>query len=138
MPTIKGYQSLTCHIDGRKQTSIIMTYISEKEERQLDKGNTIQIHRDNLTFILGNSNVFYYGNIDFNTGSDDYEKLYDAFYDYDYYTIPLDYDYIEHVCRSPTKMYRTIESNDFAKLAQYRHGVLGKPEKVVIFRYIKE
>ena len=50
--------------------------------------------------------------------------------------IPLNYDYDTHTCKTPTKMYQTRETDDIGAMAQYAHGRLGKPDKVVIFRLI--
>ncbi len=139
MPISKDYQTVICHtekVNGRlkSQVRILMTWITDKEEASLDKGRAISITRGGITFYLDSDNVFSYGKVDLHDDSEDYEALNELIPFNDIVHIPSNYDYDTHTCKSPTKMYQTRETNDIGAMAQYAHGRLGKPNKVVIFR----
>lgn len=138
MPISEDYQTVICHTDGkgatRKQTRILMTPISYKEESQLDRGHNIDVTRGGITFHLGKDNVLAYGEVDFHTGSEDYEHFEDLIDYKDIVHIPVNYDYDTHTCKTDTKMYKTCESTNIADMCQYAHGRLGKPQRVAIFR----
>lgn len=141
MPISKDYQTVICHTDkvGNKiksQTRILMTWIDDKEEALLDKGKAISISRGGITFDLDRDNIFSYGEVDFHDGTEDYDALNELIPFEDVVHIPLNYDYDTHTCKTTTKMYQTRETNDIGAMAQYAHGRLGKPDKVVIFRLI--
>lgn len=141
MPISKDYQTVICHTEkaGNKiksQTRILMTWISDKEEALLDKGRAISITRGGITFDLDKDNIFSYGEVDFHDGTEDYDALNELIPFKDVVHIPLNYDYDTHTCKTSTKMYQTRETDDIGAMAQYAHGRLGKPDKVVIFRLI--
>ena len=143
MPISKDYQTVIYHTnmtnkEGRptEQVRILMAPITEKEEALLDKGKAFTIHRGDLSFSLNSDNVFAYGEVDFHKGTEDYENIGSLIPYRDRVHLPLYYDYDTHTCKTPTKMYQTRETDDIGAMAQYAHGRLGKPDKVVIFRLI--
>lgn len=141
MPISKDYQTVICHTEKvgnniKSQTRILMTWISDKEEALLDKGRAITITRGGITFDLDSDNIFSYGEVDFHDGTEDYDALNELIPFRDVVHIPLNYDYDTHTCKTLTKMYQTRETDDIGAMAQYAHGRLGKPDKVVIFRLI--
>ena len=141
MPISKDYQTVICHTEkaGNKiksQTRILMTWISDKEEALLDKGRAISITRGGITFDLDKDNIFSYGEVDFHDGTEDYDALNELIPFKDVVHIPLNYDYDTHTCKTKTKCYQTYETDDIGAMAQYAHGRLGKPERVVIFKLI--
>ena len=141
MPISKDYQTVICHTEkvGNKiksQTRILMTWISDKEEALLDKGRAISITRGGITFDLDKDNIFSYGEVDFHDGTEDYDALNELIPFKDIVHIPLNYDYDTHTCKTKTKCYQTYETDNIGAMAQYAHGRLGKPERVVIFKLI--
>ena len=48
--------------------------------------------------------------------------------------IPIDYDLATHCCMSPIKSYRTTECSNISEICRYNYGVLGKPDRVAIFK----
>ena len=138
---MKDYQVLISHTDGqRKQHQIIMTPISEKEEEALDSGKSFVVKRDCHEFFITPNDVICYGEIDFHEGSEDYETI-------DEFTwlwslgmhgkdIPARYNYDEHVCISDRPMYKTYDTMSCAKYCQWKHGLLGKPKRTLIFKMI--
>lgn len=143
MPISKDYQTVIYHTnttnkEGRptEQVRILMAPITEKEEALLDKGRAFTIHRGDLSFSLNSDNVFAYGTVDFHKGTEDYENIDELIPYRDVVHLPFNYDYDTHTCKTPTKMYQTRETDDIGAMAQYAHGRLGKPNKVVIFRLI--
>ena len=92
-------------------------------------------------FIIEPANKPIYGLIDFTTNSDDYHVL-ETMNWLDWVTmfgivIPANYDYEHHCCYSPIKIPRTYDTSNPAKVAQYLHGCLGKPQFTLIFRELK-
>ena len=141
MPISKDYQTVICHTEkvGNKiksQTRILMTWISDKEEALLDKGKAITITRGGITFDLDKDNIFSYGEVDFHDGTEDYDALNELIPFRDVVHIPLNYDYDTHTCKTKTKCYQTYETDNIGAMAQYAHGRLGKPKRVVIFKLI--
>ena len=135
MPIIKEYRTVNSRTE-RNGVAYIMTYISDKEELELDNNHAIKLKRGKDTFEIKayRQNVICYGNIDFTTNSDDYITLRDLIPFNKVVHIPVDYDLATHCCYSPNKSYRTCECSDIAKVCQYNYGVLGKPNKVIIFK----
>jgi|GEM_PF-7042039 len=144
MPISKDYQTVICHTDSirsnnknaRSQVRILMTWITDKEEALLDKGRAISIERGGIKFDLDESNVFAYGQVDLHDGTDDYNAMNELIPFKDIVHLPAHYNYDKHTCKTPTRSYQTYETDNIGAMAQYAHGKLGKPEKVVIFKLI--
>ena len=113
-----------------------MAPITEKEEALLDKGRAFTIHRGDLSFNLTPDNVFAYGEVDFHNGSEDYENIDELIPYRDMIHLPFNYDYDTHTCKTKNKCYQTYETDNIGAMAQYAHGRLGKPKRVVIFKLI--
>lgn len=137
----KDYQIIDSHFDNRLRRDIIITYITKDEEDKLDSGRTLIIKRGDKQFKITSKDYYCYGSIDFNTGSDDYNtlasfkliKLRDGmrgFY------IPSNYNYNTHSATSDRPKGRWYDTLKSEKVCQYLHGVLGKPEKTIIFKQI--
>ena len=85
---------------------------------------------------MNSDNVLAYGEVDFHKGTEDYENI-DALIPYrDRVHLPSHYDYDTHTCKTKIKCYQTYETDDIGAMAQYAHGKLGKPKRVVIFKLI--
>ena len=143
MPISKDYQTVIYHTnmtnkEGRpiEQIRILMAPIREKEEALLDKGKAFTIHRGDLSFSLNSDNVFAYGEVDFHKGTEDYENIGSLIPYRDRVHLPLHYDYDTHTCKTKIKRYQTYETDNIGAMAQYAHGRLGKPKRVVIFKLI--
>lgn len=143
MPISKDYQTVIYHTNmtnkkGRptEQVRIVMAPITEKEEALLDKGKAFTIHRGGLSFNLSFDNVLAYGEVDFHNGSEDYENIDELISYRDIIHLPFNYDYDTHTCKTKTKYYQTYETDNIGAMAQYAHGKLGKPKRVVIFKLI--
>ena len=111
-----------------------MTYITEKDENDLDNNHKVFITRGKQKFKLEQSNVICYGRIDFNKNSDDYYQLEEIIPFNKVVHIPIDYDLATHCCMSPIKSYRTTECSNISEICRYNYGVLGKPDRVAIFK----
>ena len=143
MPISKDYQTVIYHTnmtnkEGRptEQVRILMAPITEKEEALLDDGKAFIIHRGDLSFNLSSDNVFAYGEVDFHKGTEDYENIGYLIPYRDRVHLPLHYDYDTHTCKTKLKRYQTYETDNIGAMAQYAHGRLGKPKRVVIFKLI--
>ena len=142
MPIWKDYHILNRRKDNNKNLIIVcMTYLTDEEERVLDKNKVLEIIRGNDKFTINPNNVYCYGSVDLHTNSNDYEIIED--FDFLDYLVDVglkiysDYDYETHTCKSPINRLRWTETWNPAEIVQYAHGVLGKPEKIVLFKYNK-
>lgn len=137
MPIMKDYRILI-YPTKTNRLSVVMTYIDDEEEAKLDKGLSFTMTRGDKKFKIDNNrtNVLCYGHIDFNIDSDDYYQLEDIIPFNNIVHIPVDYDLATHTCFSPIKMVRTVECSNISRICHYYYGVLGKPDKVIIFKWI--
>lgn len=104
--------------------------------------------RGNFTLIIGKTvfdipakNICFYGDVDFTDDSEDLEQISEANWLNSIkigVKIPSNYDYETHTCKSDLeKYYKYHETFNPALVVQYKHGMLGKPKKVIIFKYTK-
>lgn len=122
-----------------------MTYINGVEEDKIMFGEEQILKRGDKSFKISKNNVYFYGNINFNTDSPDYKEIenMDMFDSTDTrgIEVPVDYIYNTHSVilnineDNPKPRVKTIDTFNFARICQYKHGCLGKPTKVVVFRY---
>lgn len=122
----------------KEKESVIMSYITEEEEHELDKNGFISILRGGITFNIYSYDVYCYGEINFEPDSDDYATIatfnWLSHLDLLGVVIPANYNYEKHVAYSDTgklKWYDTVRPEVYA---QYVHGVLNKPKRTIIFR----
>lgn len=122
--------------DGGRQKAIIMLPITKDEESKLDERKAFGKEIGGSIIPLGPSNVKYYGEIDFSTGSEDYTVLEESklFFPMSFQgvSVPANYDYDKHVCYSDIKKPRWYDTVNAAIICQYAHGILNKPKRVAI------
>lgn len=137
-----GYQVICSRsLTNNEKELIIMIPISEKEELALDNG-FLQTVRGGHTFNINNnkeqSDIIAYGEIDFHDDSDDFDVIQGmnwlSHLSYRGICVPSDYNYDEHCCYSPNNKARYYDTTNPAIVAQYVHGVLGKPKLCCIFK----
>jgi len=139
---MKDYHLLSSHKEPNRKTVLLyMTYISKEEEKLLDANKQLDVIRGNQNFSINLNNTYCYGQVDFNTGSDDMYDIED--FDFlDYLTgfsgihIRNGYNYKEHTCTSTERRCGWTETWNPAIVAQFAHGCLGKPERIVLFRKV--
>lgn len=143
MPIMKDYHMLSVNKDVEKNIIMtFMTYITEEDEKVLDKGEVLHLVRGDMEFNITPKKVYCYGHVDFTKDSSDYNII----SDFDFLNflndvgihIPSDYNYKTHECCSPINRIRWTETWNPAEVAQYAHARLGKPERIVLFRHTKE
>ena len=116
----------------RGERPVIITAISEEEEKLLDDNKTITIERDNAKFAISKKNIYGYGHIDFSNSSDDREDVdnFNFLDNLDFGGYPIDsFDYDRGIFTGG--WYSTW--HPFV-VCQLMHAYLGKPERVCIFR----
>ena len=138
MPIFQDYYILVSRTDARRKEQIIMTYLTEEEEQNLDDGKELILKRGNSSFRVHCNNIYCYGEVDFHEGSDDCKQIatfnFLDYLDWKGIVIPSDYHYDTHECHSPIKSYRIYETWKPDVLSRYAHGCLNKPKRVVLFR----
>lgn len=139
MPVRGKYQVLSYRISlyaKNKVMDVVMVPISDDVDSSLDRGMTVKLKCDDKTFSVSSDNIYCYGKIDFAPGSDDCLFMENVLPELDKpVDIPTDYDYEHHVCRSPVNRYRSIQTMDIIKVARYKYAMLGKPNKIAIFKF---
>lgn len=133
----KDYHTMAYLSKNGRQVRLVMARINKEEEDALDGRIPLQIKRGKETFVLDRSHVIFYGEIDFNPGSDDYKILEDSkmFFPMEFQgvSIPANYDYEQHAALSDIKTARWFDTVNAALICRYAHGILNKPKRIVIF-----
>lgn len=133
----KDYYIMNSRTTKIRRENIIMSYISKEEEETLEREGAITIKRDNCTFNITIKDCYCYGIIDFHQGSDDCNLI--STFDWldnkimQGFPVPSKYDYDNHVCISDLPKGRWYDTFRPEVMARYVHGVLGKPERTIIF-----
>ena len=132
------YCTIVSRIDKTKRKSIIITSITQDEENELDKNHSITIIRGKKKFNINPNDIECYGIIDFHSGSEDMDTIAD-FNWLDHLSfcgiwVPANYDYEEHCAYSTIKVPKWYDTTRPEIVAQYCHGIIGKPERCVIFK----
>lgn len=135
----KDFYTMVSRFDSGVAIRTIMTYITPEEEQALDDKKTITIDRGSRRFEISPKDVYCYGHIDFRSGSDDYKQLAKMKFlnhlSFCGIWIEANYDYKKHCCYSPIRRKQWYDTTRPEVLAQYTHGVLGKPKLCIIFNH---
>ena len=127
---------MASHFRGPRRYDICMLEISKADEEKLDKRESFTIDKGDRVFAVGPSNVKYYGEIDFNSGTEDYAVLEESklFFPMGFQgaSVPANYDYEKHCCYSDIDRAKWFDTVNAAYICQYAHGILGKPKRVAI------
>lgn len=119
--------------------SIIIAPITETDEADLDEGNSIIIKdQHNRTFLVDSKSAYVYGALNLHPKSDDIHKIVKAnLFNNIYVTVdvPSNYDYESHTVTSTFDKIKWYDTDNPELYLPFLHGKLGKPERVVIFRY---
>lgn len=128
----------TKKVAGTIKEIVTLTGITEKDCKNLSQGIDINIKRDNILYTITADDVYCFGKIDFNEGSDDCKELNTFKWLDDLFVkgvcIPANYNYDNHECKSPIKTYLYTETFNISTLCRYLHGSIGKPEFSLIFK----
>lgn len=127
-----------CHFSDGKATKVF--YIAEinesiEEEIENKKSEFIKFPiNGNIVNIL-KTQICFYGEMDFTTGSEDYETIkdYDDLFSGNSSFIPANYNYDTHSC-NVENILKTWETFRPELIVQYFHGRLGKPKRCIIFK----
>lgn len=144
--------------NGLGVEQLVMIPISDEDEYNLDcmYGRYIGLHTSKPETVvneykLNKNNILAYGHINLKNNSKDFLSLETLkLYNFNIHKgikIPNNYDYENNCCyvekgkrpnylNSPTLQMDGIDwttTTNIAKVIQYNHGMLGKPNKVVIF-----
>lgn len=138
---VSDYQIITSRSLTKNEIEVIyMIPITESEEKKLDDGS-LYWKRGDYEFAIDKRDILCYGPIDFHTNSDDYHVIENMkFLDHltlRGFSIPSNYDYENHCCYSERKRYRYYDTVNPAKVTQFIHGSLGRPERCCIFKKTK-
>ena len=137
-----SYQIISKVEKDRIKKFIVMTYLTEDEENQIDNGKTINIVRNKRKFSIQAKDCLCYGEIDFHLGSDD-SKIISNFKWLSHLVfcgvwVPSNYDYDTHTTTSDRKTGRWYDTMRPEVVCRYYHGILGKPKRTLIFRYTEK
>ena len=134
----KSFQVISSHSEGGKTKEIIITYLTEAEEKLINSCEVVNLERGCLTFEVRKSNIYAYGEIDFTKGSDDYEMLKGMTW-FNHLTLRgvdvlANYNYKQNIAVSDIPGGRWYDTVRTEVITQFKHGQLGKPKRCVIFK----
>jgi len=120
-------------------TAILLTYLTEEEEQELEEKQVITINRKNKEYTIYNRSIYCFGDVDFSNSSDDYYDIAElnilSNLTFAGIKIPANYDYINNSIKSDTNYVKWYDTVYIEDVVQYCHGLLGKPKKVLLFKY---
>lgn len=138
MPISQNYHIVCRTYFGKILATVIMTWLSEKEEEEIDNiyNTKIILNRGDKTYVIDKRNIYGYGLIDLSKKADCDEI--DNFKFLNYLVdrglpIPSNYNYDKHVCLSNNKKLQFGETFSPLRVIKYAHGCLQKPKRVIIF-----
>lgn len=115
-----------------------MAPITEKQEYLLDEADSLDIVIDGVTRTIDKRSIYFYGKINFDEDGNDMAIAENMelipIIDTRGYSIPSRYNYNKHTAIGNEKgpyHYDTIRTDLVLK---YKHGCLGKPERVVVWK----
>lgn len=133
------FYQIISRTNGNVVTRIFIAAITEEQEIDLDNEKEITLEFDDVVFNISPNKVECYGIIDFHNNSEDMDTI--ANFDWLNHLgfcgkwIPSNYDYEHHCAYSDINVPRMYDTVRPEVLAQYAHGLIGKPERCVIFKY---
>lgn len=116
---------------------IVITRITEEEEKDLDNNKSILIKRGSNQFDINPDNCIAFGDLDLSPNSKDIKTLCNSkvFSNFDINLFVLSkYNYDTHTVTSDIRGGRWHTTKDPNVFLPYIHGCIGKPERVVIFK----
>lgn len=138
MPIDPTYKVISFHTNLTSKEVFIITGIDDSDINKINHSCNLHLKRGNCTFNVTPDNIFCYGDIDFNEGSEDSATL-DTFNWLDHLDakgvpIPSNYNYDKHECTTNKKFILWTETFKNSVLCRYLHGCLGKPKFTLIFK----
>lgn len=121
-------------------TAVLLTYLTEEEEQELEEKQVITITRKNKEYTIYNRSIYCFGDVDFSNNSDDYCDIAElnilSNLTFSGIRIPANYDYGNNSVTSNTNYVKWYDTVYIEDIIQYCHGLLGKPKKVLLFKYV--
>lgn len=121
---------------------ILMAPITEREEFILDSEDFIELNIRDRNVVIPKKKVYFYGSIDFTEGSNDLDTIRDMNLiirdGMQGVCIPAYYNYNEHIAVSTGKTILYYDTLRTDVILKYKHGCLGKPEKVIVWQESKK
>lgn len=142
LPINKTYSIITCHTDAFKKNNkvyTIISYLNDDENKFIDEDKSIiKIIRENKTFKISKKDIIGWGKIDLSDDSNDIAYIKKAIIINCEAgrgeTVPAKYDYNTHTAKTVDGIAKRFDTTDPILLLKYHHGLLGKPNKVIIFK----
>lgn len=142
LPVREDYYTIVdkTNIDKRHE-SVMISYITEEDEKAIDNGFSIAIKRGNLMFHIDPEDIYCYGDINFANGSKDMDVI-SSFNWLDHLglrgiCVPANYNYNKHECKSINKKPMWYDTTKPEVVAKYAHAFIGKPKLTIIFRNVR-
>uniref|UniRef100_A0AAU8MID0 Uncharacterized protein n=1 Tax=Geladintestivirus 1 TaxID=3233133 RepID=A0AAU8MID0_9CAUD len=141
LPIRKDCQFLTCHTKAtakyKRTPFIIMAPIDDEIEARIDAGLDVVIHTEGYDYNVSPSKVLAYGDIDFNN-NEDIDMIYHLELNIDPFSgcaLPIPYYYDNHSVKVSKQGIKWFQTWDNYQIALFKHGALGKPKKIIIFKH---
>ena len=129
------------HFDGSKgKEVVIMKAISEEEEIEIDNsdaGGGVKFYHDDFTQrIIPATDIYMYGEIDFNNKEDkDLIKSYNLVDDHLMSSwVYSDFDYEHGTFTTKDGKVKAAPTSDPVKWMKYNHVLIGKPKRIIAYK----
>lgn len=122
---------------GNGNIRVIMTSITEDEEKALDSRKSLRLKRGKLSFYVDPDFCLAYGDVDLSPNSKDTLELDKADWFSRLYVrhfMPSEYDYETHSMISDIRGGRWYDTSNIKTFMPYLYACIGKPKKIIIFK----
>ena len=136
---VRDCVSIMEHKHGIGSYAINIAPLTEEQEEILDRGNEIIAVYDDIKYTIRPTSVIAYGEIDLNFDSDDVNTLdeFDLMRDANMPCyLPSLFNYEKSCTYKDNKRedYKYTETYDTITVLRYKHCIIGKPKRIIIFR----
>lgn len=114
---------------------IVMTYISDEEEKTLRSLKELVVVRDNITFKINPMCCYHVGAYDFTPNNDTLKETHNLFKEYNVrHFIPSNWDYNTNTYTHTEKIAKWFDTSDPVEYLPYLYASINKPKKIVLFK----
>lgn len=133
---------MLCHSDFMKgkPSVVIMEAITEQEEQRIDKSSKYYgsiVHTRNDGYVVPSKDIFLYGEVDFDNEDDlrsiERYELIDSEYDAINW-IHSNFDFEKGCFTTVDGIAKGYPTWDTIKWFMYKYTLLGKPQRVIVYR----
>lgn len=126
---------------GNLRTYMYIIGIDDNTEKDIQNEKTVFFKDEKQNFVIKPNDVILFGNIDLSHNSDDSNYVLDCNWINDMpfgIRIPSNYDYEHNSITKVDNVIKYYDTRNPLEILKYKHGLIGKPDKVLIFEQTKK